>query len=128
MTTFKQLKSYLPEGIGETLLQKFVDHVVQACDNLNLIVQDIRYNPIEEKTVNVPTKGSICVTGKLIYGSRDAFLKMAKEYGYTSKSSVSSGLTYLINNDNHSNSSKNIKAKKLGIPIITEDEFMKIIS
>ena len=128
VTTFKQLKSYLPEGIGETLLQKFVDHVVQACDNLNLIVQDIRYNPIEEKTVNVPTKGSICVTGKLIYGSRDAFLKMAEEHGYTSKSSVSSGLTYLINNDNHSNSSKNLKAKKLGVPIITEDEFMKLIS
>lgn len=127
-TTFKQLKSCLPEGIGETLLQKFADNVVQACNNLALIVNDSRYVPIKEEPVEHVVNGSVCVTGKLSFGSRDAFLKMAKEHGYDNKSSVCAGLTYLINNDNTSTSSKNLKAKKLGIKIITEDEFMKLIS
>ena len=38
--------------------------------------------------------------------------------------SVTAKTDYLINNDNMSTSSKNKKAKELGIPIITEEEFM----
>ena len=41
--------------------------------------------------------------------------------------SVSSKTNYLINNDAASASSKNKKAKELGIPIITEDEFLDLI-
>ena len=40
--------------------------------------------------------------------------------------SVSSKTDYLINNDSASNSSKNKKAKELGIPIITEEEFIEM--
>ena len=39
--------------------------------------------------------------------------------------SVSTKTTCLINNDVNSTSSKNNKAKALGVPIISEDEFMK---
>ena len=42
--------------------------------------------------------------------------------------SVSSKTDYLINNDIESTSSKNLKAKQLNIPIITEDDFLKLIS
>ena len=42
--------------------------------------------------------------------------------------SVSSKTDYLINNNVNSSSSKNVKAKKLGIPIITEEEFINMIS
>ena len=34
--------------------------------------------------------------------------------------------SYLINNDKESNSSKNLTAQKLQIPIITEDEFLQL--
>jgi DNA ligase (NAD+) len=40
---------------------------------------------------------------------------------------VSSGLTYLVNNDNTSTSGKNKKAQELGIPVITEDEFLTMV-
>lgn len=40
--------------------------------------------------------------------------------------SVSSKTDYLINNDTTSNSSKNQKAKELGIPIISEEDFINI--
>ena len=42
--------------------------------------------------------------------------------------SVSKKTDYLINNDNTSGSSKNKKAKELGIPILTEDEFLNMIN
>ena len=41
--------------------------------------------------------------------------------------SVSKKTDYLINNDNMSSSSKNKKAKELGIPVITEEEFLSMI-
>lgn len=42
--------------------------------------------------------------------------------------SISSKTDYLINNDVDSSSSKNIKAKKLRVPIIAEEEFVNMIS
>ena len=85
-------------------------------------------NSQESSRINVETKGSICVTGSLKFGSRNKFLEFAKEHGFESKSGVSKGLTYLINNDINSNSSKNRKAKELNIKILTEDEFMKLLT
>ena len=42
--------------------------------------------------------------------------------------SVSKKTDYLINNDTMSSSSKNKKAKELGIPVITEEEFLSMIN
>ena len=42
-------------------------------------------------------------------------------------SSVSRNTSYLINNDKNSTSSKNKTAQSLGIPVITEKEFLKLV-
>jgi DNA ligase (NAD+) len=47
--------------------------------------------------------------------------------GYEVKSSVAKGLTYLVTNDPKSGSSKNTKARQLGIKIITEKEFLALL-
>lgn len=128
---FDIAKKSLPMGIGEITLQKFIEDLPAALVNINNIVNDNRWHWTPEAsgvTKKIDIKGSICVTGSLEFGSRNKFLEFAKEHGYESKSGVSKGLTYLINNDVNSNSSKNRKAKELGIKILSEKEFINIIN
>lgn len=128
---FDIAKKSLPMGIGEITLQKFIGGLPDALRNVNNIINDVRWHYTQDdfgKSNAIDIKGSICVTGSLKFGSRNKFLEFAKEHGYESKSGVSKGLTYLINNDVTSNSSKNKKAKELGIKILSEDEFIKLIN
>ena len=60
--------------------------------------------------------------------SRNEASAKAMQAGYEVKSGVSKGLTYLITNTPDSGSSKNKKAKELGTKVITEEEFIKLIS
>lgn len=69
------------------------------------------------------------VTGKVhIYKNRDELSAKITSLGGEVKSSVSSKTDYLINNDINSTSSKNVKAKELNIPIITEEQFEEMIT
>ncbi|WP_428260655.1 NAD-dependent DNA ligase LigA [Gallibacter sp. Marseille-QA0791] len=68
------------------------------------------------------------ITGKVEhFDNRDALKAAVEKAGGKTSSAVSSKTDYLINNDIFSGSSKNRKAKELGIPIITEEEFLKMI-
>ena len=58
--------------------------------------------------------------------NRDELKKLIEDRGGKVAGSVSSKTTYLINNDVLSSSSKNKKAKSLGIPIISEDDFLQL--
>jgi DNA ligase (NAD+) len=71
----------------------------------------------------------IVITGKLQqFKNRDAFKKYIEERGGKVVDSVSKNTNYLINNDINSTSSKNQTAKKLGVPILTEQEFIEKFS
>lgn len=131
-TSFKdEAYKSLPSGIGCTTLDKFIEDLPEALRQVNMVVSDTRWHwsPGSSSTTKAKNgiKGSICVTGSLKFGSRSKFLEYALEHGYESKAGVSKGLTYLVNNDINSNSSKNRKAKELGIKIISEDDFMNVI-
>lgn len=65
------------------------------------------------------------ITGDVHYfKNRDAFKVYVESAGGKVTGSVTSKTNYLVNNDVNSVSSKNRKAKELGIPIISEDEFV----
>ena len=69
------------------------------------------------------------ITGSLYrYQNRDALVKEIESRDGKVAGSVSAKTSYLINNDVTSTSGKNKKAKDLGIPIISEEDFMKMIS
>ena len=66
------------------------------------------------------------VTGSLYnYGNRNELKEYIENSGGKVSGSVSSKTDFLINNDYMSNSSKNKTAKELGVPIITEEEFIE---
>lgn len=61
------------------------------------------------------------------FANRNEVKALIESKGGKVAGSVSSKTNYLINNDAASASSKNKKAKELGVPIITEDEFLELI-
>ena len=77
---------------------------------------------------NLPLAGkSFCFTGELNSLKRKEAEAIVQEKGGAVKSSVTKGLTYLVTNTPDSGSSKNKKAQELGIVIITEEEFLKLL-
>lgn len=73
------------------------------------------------------TKINFVITGKLKhFKNRDILKSLIEANGGKVLSSVTKNTSYLINNDKESNSSKNLTAQKLQIPIITEDEFLQL--
>ena len=67
------------------------------------------------------------ITGKLThFKNRDELKSIIESKGGKVVGSISSKTNYLINNDINSNSSKNVSAKKAGIPIISEENFIEM--
>ena len=116
-------------GIGEVMAKNYVKFF--SDEKKKVIVEDV----LKEVEIEVSPKTSLSQVFKnfifVITGSVDHFknrdeLKAAiEERGGKVTSSVTSKTNYLINNDNLSNSSKNKKAKELGIEIITEVQFLQ---
>ncbi len=66
------------------------------------------------------------ITGDVhYYKNRDEFKAYVEAAGGKVTGSVTSKTNYLVNNNSQSTSSKNRKARELGVPIITEDEFVE---
>ena len=81
-----------------------------------------------EKSGNALQSKTLCVTGKLKhFKNRDELSAAITAAGGKVTSSVSSKTDYLVNNDVTSTSAKNLKAKELNIPIITEEELMELM-
>lgn len=96
------------------------------------VAQEVRFK--EEQTMNKP-EGSFPLLGKTFvvtgtvnhFKNRGELQKTIEDLGGKVAGSVSKNTSYLINNDTESASSKNKKAKELGVPIISEEDFLKII-
>lgn len=68
---------------------------------------------------------NIVITGKLThYKNRNELQEIIEQNGGKVSSSVSKNTTLLINNDTTSSSAKNVSAKKLGVKIVSEDDFI----
>lgn len=117
------------EGIGEVIAGAFTEYMHKE-DNRQKIERLCR-----ELTIEVPQTDEggqtlsglvFVVTGSLQhYASRNALKEEIEKLGGKVTGSVTGKTTCLINNDSMSSSSKNKKAKELGVPVITEEEFME---
>jgi DNA ligase (NAD+) len=72
---------------------------------------------------------TFCITGSLNhFVNRDEAKEKIEVAGGKVSGSVSAKTSYLVNNDTESTSGKNKKAKELGIPIISEEELIKMLN
>lgn len=116
------------EGIGEVIASAFVEYMQNETNRKHMdnLFKEISVEIPDVKSVVQSLSGkSFCVTGSLNhYASRNELKEVIEEKGGKVTGSVTSKTMCLINNDITSNSSKNKKAKELGVPILTEDEFI----
>lgn len=71
---------------------------------------------------------SVVITGSLEhFSNRKELQALIEAAGGRAAGSVSTKTAYLVNNDRTSRSGKNKKAAELGIPIVSEEEFLQIL-
>lgn len=118
------------KGIGPILGESIVRYFKEE-ENCRLFrkLLSILHLHREEKAENTALSGEVFViTGSLAhFQNRKELEEEIRKAGASTASSVSKNTSYLINNDKNSSSSKNKKAKELGIPILSEEDFLKLL-
>ncbi|MBQ4195929.1 MAG: NAD-dependent DNA ligase LigA, partial [Thermoguttaceae bacterium] len=122
------------DGVGEILAQNLFDffqseegrRVVRELRDAGL---DMALAPLSEEEANAvkPLDGkTICVTGTLVNYDRVGIKETIERFGGKASSSVSKKTTYLLVGSEPGDTKVN-KAKELGTPVITEEEFNAMI-
>ena len=118
------------KGIGPILGESIVRYFKEE-ENYRLFrkLLSILHLHKEEKAENTALSGKVFViTGSLVhFQNRKELEEEIRKAGASTASSVSKNTSYLINNDKNSTSSKNKKAQELGIPILSEEDFLKLL-
>ena len=118
------------EGIGEVLANSIADFFrsKKNIENVESLRKILKFEK-EESGGGDKLSGKVCViTGSLQhFSNRNELKELIEKNGGKVSGSVSSKTNYLINNDTASNSSKNKKAKELGVEIISEEDFLKLL-
>ncbi len=118
------------EGIGDIMAAGYVEYFrdMANAEKVKDLLQQLDLDQtFEEEDLQAYAGKTFVITGSLEhYDNRDALKAEIEAGGGKVAGSVSKKTDYLINNDIGSGSSKNKKAKELGIPIITEDMFIEM--
>lgn len=119
------------DGIGEVVANAFVDflHDDENKKSVEKLLDIVEFDVEPQGLADGDLRGkTFVITGNVhIYKNRNELKSAIEANGGKVTGSVSSNTDFLINNDIDSASSKNKKAKELGIPIISEDEFARMI-
>ena len=129
-TTIEEMA--LIDGVGAVIAGTLVDYFADEKNQkaLDELLQELEIEKPEISNEIQKFAGKIFViTGSVEhFSNRNEVKAVIEQHGGTVTGSVSAKTDYLINNDAASGSSKNKKAKQLGIPIITESEFLHMLN
>ena len=118
-------------GIGDSLINSLNTYFNKHCSEIFELSKEFTFESpdiVLDEMPNTLQGKTFVVTGSVNhYKNRDELKADIVAHGGTVAGSVSSKTSYLINNDINSTSSKNQKAKSLNIPIISEEEFVKML-
>ena len=119
------------QGVGEVIARTFVDYFAKEAhrDLLKRLLEEVQIQPEEGTwTAQIFESMNFVITGSVEhFANRREVKEIIEARGGKVTGSVTGKTNYLINNDVDSTSSKNKKARELGIPIISEVQFLEML-
>ena len=117
------------DGVGEVIASTFVEYMRDEGNirKLETLLAELQIEiPVAAEGSQTLSGLSFCITGSLNhFASRNDLKDIIEQKGGKVTGSVTGKTTCLINNDVASSSSKNKKAKELGVAILSEEDFME---
>lgn len=120
------------DGIGEVIAQSIIDYFSNEHNKklVDELLSWLRFETVkidEGENLKLANQ-TFVITGSVNhFKNRNELKEKIESLGGKATGSVTKKTTYLINNNKESSSSKNKKAKELGIPIISEEDFLEMI-
>lgn len=118
------------DGIGPVIAKSFVDYFAKEGrqEKIDRLLSHLELPEPPKTEAEQDMQGLIFViTGSVEhFANRNEVKAEIEKRGGKVTGSVTSKTSYLINNDTTSNSSKNKKARELGIPVLSEETFMEM--
>lgn len=120
------------ENFGNSIhdeIQMYINNnremIIELASLLNFNAEENKNNEYDSEISRKLFGKTFVITGSLYrFSNRNELVDKIESMGGKVSGSISKKIDYLINNDINSNSSKNKKAKELGVPIITEEELI----
>ena len=112
------------DGVGAVIADTFASYFENEKNKEEFykLLQEMHIEKAPDNTGKV-----FVITGSLEhFENRNQLKERIEQLGGKVTGSVTGKTSYLINNDSHSTSSKNKTAAKLGVPVITENEFLEM--
>lgn len=123
------------DDFGEAMNISMQEYMEEYSEMLSLLIEEFNFEDNNKETTDKPKSNAdlssltFVITGSLEhYKNRDELVEVITSLGGKVSGSISAKTSYLINNDINSTSGKNKKAKELNIPIISEQDFINMIS
>ncbi|MBN2221295.1 MAG: NAD-dependent DNA ligase LigA [Vallitaleaceae bacterium] len=117
------------DGFGEKIAQNIVSYFSKEDKKKEILdlVNELSFESRKQKVTSpFVQEKTFVITGSLeLHENRETLKELIESQGGKVSASVSAKTDYLINNDVNSSSSKNQKAKSLGIPILSERDFIE---
>ena len=117
------------DGIGPVIAGNLVDYFQKEENNqkLDQLLCHLRIQKEEKTGEQIFAGMNFVITGSLNhFSNRSEAKNLIESLGGKVTGSVTKKTAYLINNDQTSGSSKNKKARELGIPILSEEDFLAL--
>ncbi|MCR5160189.1 MAG: NAD-dependent DNA ligase LigA [Lachnospiraceae bacterium] len=122
----------LIEGIGPVIAESFEAFFADARNqkSLDLLLAELEIRKEERSGEQGALKGKVFVITGAVYhfANRNEAKAAIEAKGGKVTGSVSAKTDYLVNNDVNSSSSKNRKARELGVPVISEEELLELLN
>jgi DNA ligase (NAD+) len=117
-------------GLGEITAKTIYEELRESAAEMDKVLAEgvISIAPPPDGETPALKGYSFCFTGELATMKRNKAGEKVRTAGGSVKPSVVKGLSFLVTNDVESGSAKNRQAAKLGVPVISEEQFLALLS